>query len=213
MISEESKSARAVIEQLWYRARINAFAHKVAVREASRAAEGYFRREILGALGSILCIVLVYLMSTSESSTAQPWRMVFTFSSIALTLYSTFQSVMANYLHLNVKAADHSHLLNKYQYLAQRAREVKWPGLPTDEVVSLLRDLERDFQLLKATGTEPEDSHFDVAHAIVRKIRDDKDAHIAQSFDIGVGGRVVQHIRNPRDASSKTVSVGRGLQE
>jgi hypothetical protein len=63
--------------------------------------------------------------------------------------------------------------------------------------VALLKDLERDFQLLKATGTEPEDRHFDEAHNLVRKIRDDKEVRIAQSFVVGQVERMAQQIGDP----------------
>jgi hypothetical protein len=124
-----------------------------------------------------------------------------TLASVCFTLYSLYEAVMANYQKLDVKAARHEHLLNSYQFLAQRAREVKWPDLPTQDVVALLMDLERDFALLKATGTEPGDVHFEVAHRIVRKIRSDDNTRIAQSFEIGPVEEVAQHVGDPKTAS------------
>ena len=180
-------SARPVIEQLWRRARINAFAHRAALREASDAAERYFRWEIIATLGSILFVILVYV-STSANATGL-WKysgVAFTLLSIVGTLAALYCSVMANYLKFDVRAAEHRHLLNRYQHVAQRAREVKWPDLPAFKVNALLEDLERDFQLLKATGTEPEDRHFDVAHALVKKIRENSEGRIAQSFELEI---------------------------
>jgi hypothetical protein len=104
---------------------------------------------------------------------------------------------MANYRKLDVMAARHEHLLNAYQFIAQRARAVKWPDLPGDEVVALLMDLERHFALLKATGTEPRDDHFEAAHAIFKKIRHDKDTRIAQSFVVGQIEEMAQHVGDP----------------
>jgi hypothetical protein len=204
MILGEGDNARAVIEQLWYRARINAFAHRVAAEEATKAAEGYFQRELLAALGAILGIILVYLFSTlPKESGMSEWILPTTMASIICTLFSLYESVMANYRKLDVMAARHEHLLNAYQFIAQRARGVKWSELPGKEVVDLLIDLERDFALLKATGTEPRDEHFEVAHDIVRKIRHDKDTRIAQSFDIGPVDLMAQHVGDPKNITAE----------
>jgi hypothetical protein len=109
--------------------------------------------------------------------------------SIIATLGSLFLGVMSSYLKLDVTAADHMYMLNSYQYIAQRAREVKWPDMPYEEVIALLRDLERDFQLLKARGREPEDRHFDVAHELVDKIRRNPETRSARSFEVGSENR------------------------
>jgi hypothetical protein len=207
MNSTEADSARAVIEQIWYRARINAFAHKAAAEEAATQAAGYFRRELIAALSAILFIILVYLFSTSSEAKTilsphippEAVSLAFTFLSIISTVYSLYESVMNNYMKFDVRAARHEHLLNSFQFLAQRAREVKWPHMPTDSVVALLDDLEREFALLKATGTEPADKHFDTAHSIVRKIKGDEDSRLAQSFEVGNVEDIAQHAGDPRN--------------
>jgi predicted membrane protein len=205
MSRPNSDSARAVIEQIWYRARINAFAHRAAAEEASSKATRYFKRELFAALGAILCIILVYLFSTSPEARkilvtvvpAEALSLTFTFLSIIFTLYSLYESVVAHYMKYEVLAARHEHLLNSFQFLAQRAREVKWPDLPPERVFALLDDLEREFALLKATGSEPKDAHFDIAHSIVKKIRDVKDTRIAQSFEVGNVEDIAQHVGDP----------------
>jgi hypothetical protein len=205
MTQSNCDSARAVIEQIWYRARINAFAHRAAAEEASSKATRYFKRELFAALGAILCIILVYLFSTSPEAKkilvtvvpAEALSLTFTFLSIIFTLYSLYESVVAHYMKFEVLAARHEHLLNSFQFLAQRAREVKWPDLPPERVFALLDDLEREFALLKATGSEPKDAHFDIAHSIVRKIRDVKDTRIAQSFEVGSVDEIAQHVGDP----------------
>lgn len=198
MSEQQANSARSVIEQIWYRARINAFAHRAANREASELASSYFRREVVAVLCGILSIILVYMLSTIESNS---WvgvsKLLFTFSSVACTLVSLYYSVMANYKKYNIIASDHEHLLNQYLYIAQRAREVKWPDRPDEDIVALLKDLERDFQLLKATGREPNDRHFEEAHNIVQKIRSDKETQIAQSFEVGKIEEQAQHVGDP----------------
>jgi hypothetical protein len=214
--SHGASSARAVIEQIWYRARINAFAHRAAHEECSQQARGYFRREILASLVAILLVILVYLFSTelndhltkSLGLDIQILSILATFGSIVATLYSLYQSVMANYEKLDVRGARHAHLLNLYQFIAQRAREVKWPDMPSEDVIALLKDLERDFALLKATGSEPEDRHFVIAHGIVKKIQGEKEAQIAQSFPVGVA-QEAQHIGVPTSALPTVPDVPR----
>lgn len=195
----DGESARAVIEQIWYRARINAYAHREAYEEFSKDAKGYFSFELVAALISMMAVILVYVISadTAYFIYYKFLTIFFTLLSVLATLFSLYKSVMANYLKLDVKAANHEQLVNRYQYIAQRAREIKWPDLPSADVIALLKDLERDFQLLKATGNEPEDRHFEGAHKIVRKIRDDKDIQIAQSFEIGVDEKLAQSAGRP----------------
>ena len=192
-------TARAVIGQLWLRARINAFAHREAATENSDRSERSFERELIAALVSILFIIFAYIALTMDrwGEFRELIGLGFTVLSILMTLWSMYESIMANYRKLDVRSARHEHLLNSFQYLAQRARESKWPDLPTEEVEALLRDLERDFALLKATGTEPADRHFDAAHRLVKKIKEDSDARIAQSFEIGHLERVGQHVGDP----------------
>jgi hypothetical protein len=202
---KDSDSARAVIEQIWYRARINAYAHREAFQEASQKSHLFFSVEIISALVSILAVILVYVVSGDPTYFIyhKVLSIIFTLLSVLATLVSLYMSVMANYLKLDVKAANHEQLVNRYQYIAQRAREIKWPDLPPEDVIGLLKDLERDFQLLKATGNEPHDRHFDNAHAIARKIRGDKDVQIAQSFEIGLSEEKAQHIGSSANSSLK----------
>lgn len=179
-------SVRSVINEIWYRARINAFAHRAAATELTRRAKWYFTCELGGALLSIFLVICVYFVSTVPNLQSHPQiqyvAIGLTAGSIVFTLTSLFLGVMANYLRLEVLAENHRHSLNSYQYIAQRAREAKWPDMPNEDVVALLKDLERDFQLLKARATEPEDRHFDEAHAVVSKVRSDPTSSIAQSF-------------------------------
>jgi hypothetical protein len=78
--------------------------------------------------------------------------------------------------------AEHKFYVGSYQYIAQRAREAKWPDKPYEEIVGLLKDLERDFQLMKARGTEPTDDIFEKANAVFDKIGRNSVANSAQSF-------------------------------
>lgn len=187
------KGARDVIEQIWYRARINAFAHKEAMLEYSREETNFFRKTILTSLGSILSIIVVYIISTSKSESINLYYfeinnsyliVFFTFISIILTVWSLYLGIMSNHNRFGIRAEEHKYLLNSYQHIAQRAREVKWPDKPDDEIVELLKDLERDFALLKARGSEPLDKHYDMAHNVFRKVKKDKDTSVAQSFEI-----------------------------
>lgn len=178
-------AARSVIEQIWFRARINAFAHRAAGNESADKAETFFKNEMISALLSIFSVIVVFMASTYPKGDFNSFLIAaFTILSIIFTLFSLFYSVMANCLKLEVIAAEHRYQQNSFQYIAQRARQVKWPDMPEDEVVSLLKELERDFQLMKARGREPEDKHFDVAIQIHQKVHKNPDTKVAQSFDV-----------------------------
>ena len=50
--------------------------------------------------------------------------------------------------------------------------------------LSRVKDLERDFQILKATGIEPQDHHFKRAKEIFVSIGKDADVSGAQSYNV-----------------------------
>lgn len=185
-----NNSAREVIEQLWRRARINAFAHKVALEDYEKQDTVFYKKTIVTSLGSILSIIIVYILSTISDfniygfNTVPTLKVIFTLASVSLTVASLYYGIMNNHGRYGIKAEEHKFLLHSYQHIAQRAREVKWPDKPSNEVIELLKDLERDFALLKARGNEPRDKHFDTAHELVKKINDNSDSRIAQSFNL-----------------------------
>jgi hypothetical protein len=131
-------------------------------------------------------------------------KVAFTLLSISLGLYALYERVIATYLNLEVKAERHRYFLNSYQHIAQRAREVKWPDMPYEDLIALLKDLERDFQLLKARSSEPEDRHFEEAHSIAKKIRGDDDTKFAQSFVVGRIEADAQHVGDPEQGQPES---------
>ena len=194
--TNKAEGAREVIEQLWYRARMNAFAHKEAMLDYSAKETVLFRKTIQASLGSILAIIIVYIFTTLKTEKPDSisicsftiptsfFIISFTFSSIVLTILSLFWGVISNHNRFGIRAEEHKYLLNSYQHIAQRAREVKWPHKPENEIIELLKDLERDFALLKARGSEPLDKHYDTAKEVFNKIKDDSETRVAQSFEI-----------------------------
>ena len=56
--------------------------------------------------------------------------------------------------------------------------------MPNVEMLELLRDMERDFQLLKARGIEPRDKDFGVAHSIMSKVSANEEFKNTQSYPI-----------------------------
>lgn len=184
----QRQNAADIITEIWRRARINAFAHRFAHEEAKARSLINRKKVMRCSLGSILSVISVYLVSTSaESVNITPHAAAV--AAFFLTLVSVFFSIRALYLdvigseeNLRVVAAEHEFLLGSYQYIAQRAREAKWPDRPINELIELLRDLERDFQLLKARGKEPTDTHFRMAHATFADVRRDPVSRAAQSY-------------------------------
>ena len=212
-----TSTARTVIKSIWYRARINAFAHKVASHKNRRYATFLFIGEVVSALLGILFVITVGMISTADTvvfikSHKEVLILGTTFLSVIFAVVALFLSVIANYLKFDTTAAEHKALLGLYQYIAQRAREVNWPDMPASKVLALLEDLERDFQLMKAKGTEPDDADFDAAHKIFHKIRSTPETKVGQSFDVSseialaespvrpVVGMVVQKPKKKADA-------------
>jgi hypothetical protein len=191
---DKHKNARDRIANIWKRARINAFAHKLRHEQLSRRAILFFTGELVSSMLSVLFVILVYIFNSSNGEASQKiakyigidygiTALLCALISIVFALVSTVLSVIENVQKSSVAAAEHKALCGSYQYIAQRAREADWPDLASDLLVELLRDLERDFQLLKARGTEPSDKCFDQALKIFKKVRNDEDTKSAQSFD------------------------------
>ncbi len=187
--SEHAENARTVIRSIWYRARINAFAHKVASERNRRYATLLFISEVVCSLAGILAVISIGMLSNADTikvigANKEIVILVTTFLSVIFTVFALFISVIANYLKFDIVAAEHKALLGVYQYIAQRAREVNWPDMAHEKVIALLEDLERDFQLRNAKGTEPEDRDFDMAHKVFHKIRSKPETKVGQSFDV-----------------------------
>lgn len=184
----QRSNAADIITEIWRRARINAFAHKFAFDEAMDRSLTNRRLILRNSLCSILAVIGVYLVSLNGPALGISPRygaivgLILTALSIIFNLRALYLDVISSEENLRVAAAEHEFLLGSYQYIAQRAREAKWPDRPLEELVSLLRDLERDFQLLKARGKEPHDRHFRSAHAVFRDVRSDPVSRSAQSF-------------------------------
>ncbi|MGH8654010.1 MAG: hypothetical protein ACREYE_18405, partial [Gammaproteobacteria bacterium] len=179
-----AKTSRELIVQIWQRARINAFAHREASNEAATSAHKYFKREVGSALSGIFFVVLAYVFSTSDHDLYRIPSTVSTLAAVVMTLISLYFSVLTHRLKLDVKEVQHERLVNSYLYLAQRTREAQWPAQTEEGVDTLLKDLERDFQILKATGTEPQNHHFERAQEIFVSIGKDEDVSGAQSYDL-----------------------------
>lgn len=180
-------SASRQIENIWYRARINAFAHRFRMEYLSKKDTINYTLNILFTLLSILFTIILYIVlintSKEEMNVNGTWAaVIITLLSIIFTFLGLYFTIMASHKRFAILCAEHKFLLNSYQYIAQRAREAKWPEKPKDEVIELLRDLERDFSLLKARGSEPTNDDFVKAGLLMKKIQDNPTENIAQSY-------------------------------
>ena len=203
------EAPRAVIQNIWHRARINAFAHKFAAESFASSSRWTFLLGLVAGVLSILFVIFVYLMNNAVDARAAMkltamlglnhdiTALLFTLASIIMALLAIVLSVVGSTEKFDVLAAEHRFFCNSYQYIAQRAREVNWPEKPFDEVVELLKDLERDFALLKARGPEPEDKYFVKGARLFNKIHKDKETRIAQSFDISRDQPASERSENP----------------
>jgi len=178
-----------IIEEIWRRARINAFAHREAFESFTTRALVIRGFQIAFTLLSILLLILFYLASSADGEMLKLVgidRKVITVGltilSILFTFIALFLDIGGAELEWKLQAAEHRFLLGSYQHIAQRARECKWPDRPYDDLVELLRDLERDFQLLKARGMEPSDRFFVKANKLFEEVRRDPTSGQSQSF-------------------------------
>ena len=185
-----AENARKFIAETWKRARINAFAHRIAHERALKIARWLDGIRIATTLLSLLAIIAVYILTSADPGLAaligdvhrKEAALIATTASIVLTfvsLYFDFANTVGEY---RVAAQEHKYFLGSFQYIAQRAREAKWPDRPYSQLVELLHDLEKDFQLLKARGTEPTDDIFEKANAMFAKIAAEPVSRTAQSF-------------------------------
>jgi len=185
---EEKQNIVKIVENIWRRSRHNAFAHKCAAERSERCSTMLFVLEIFFSLSSICFIVLTYMLLATDNTifeTVNPKQISFysTLASVICALGGMFFSVLNNYMKNDVKNAEHRSALGLYQLIAQKARVVRWPDMPYEEMVRVLKGLEESFQLLKARGREPNDKDFDKALKIFGKIVADPESKLAQSFN------------------------------
>ena len=157
---------RAYISEIWSRARHNAFAHREAYEYYCRLNKMGLRRQAIFAILGITFTVLVYVFSDEPiKSTA---FLIFATIMMALSPFVSFIQVINGYEQLE---HEHRFKLNSFQNLAQRAREARLLTKRVEDLVGLVEDLERDFQVLKSHGAEPTDKWFDEATRIMQKIQ------------------------------------------
>jgi len=171
------------IKKIWKRARTNAFAHKIAGERAQKNSTHLICAEFIATVLAITFIIFLYMVSGSDARWAGRWATLFTILSIIFTVIGLCLQFLQVHFNYAVVSARHNHNLGSFQYIAQRAREVDWPEKPRNEKIELLRDLERDFQLLKARGNEPSDHDFDLAAELLKKISDNEFTKSMQSFN------------------------------
>ena len=174
--NSEHGNIKEVIEQLWYRARINSLAHKESMYYFGRRDTVWYIISISTSLLSILFIICGYIYKADN--------VLYTILSILFAFFSFFSTVFSNHKRYGFITEEHKYLMNSYLYISQRSREAKLNTKTKEELEILLDDLQRDFSLLKVRGLEPSDEHFDKAHKIVNKVKKDPISSIAQSFDI-----------------------------
>ena len=197
--SDDVDSAKAVIAQIWQRARINAFAHRNAEERLKRKAQELLMSEVALALLSILFIIVVGLVSSNEEPHVSKGQVLgFTIASVVCALGALLCTVINASFKFEAEAEFHAHLQARYQYIAQRSRQVKWTGRPPETVCNLLRELETEFSLLKVVGKEPRDVDFIEATRIFVSVQSDPDTSVAQSFIVGAPEEMARHVGEPR---------------
>ena len=181
--NEDSEASLKIVQehalQIWKRARTNAFAHRNASERYKNSSSKWFFAQIAFSVMSIFSVLLLYVIagdhqsfttllgSFIETGLAQP---LLTLISVLSSLLALVTSVIQNHGGYDRLHMSHNHNHHSYLYLAQRAREVFFPGISIERAMSILEDLERDFQTLKVRGQEPSDVDFDASHKVQEAI-------------------------------------------
>ncbi len=187
---KDKKEIQKRVANIWKRARINAFAHKVALERYAAAARKYNNISFISGLLAMLFTMGLLILSSKDVSELFNQH---SYVLIALKVFITILSIISagfslhygqysNAEHFETQASEHKWLLGAYQFIAQRARSVRWPDMEIEEMIYILRTLEEQFQMLKARGSEPSDEDFEEAHQIMKRIRDRPEIASTQSF-------------------------------
>ncbi len=169
--SQMSKAQKDHIEKIWGRARANAFAHRDATELLSSFSLVMFLYQCLCGLTSLFIVIVLYALISKDSwisTGATP--LYLTMASLIFSIIGLIISVMQNYVRFEERSANHRHNHHSFLYLAQRSREIDSPGIDELTGQALIDDLERDFQILKVRGQEPNDRNFRVGHTFLKGI-------------------------------------------
>ena len=172
-------SVRRRVEQVWKRARVNAFAHREAANQHKMNATWYFKAQVGCGLGAQVALISAYMANAADCD----W--LYTILAVLAVLSSAFGlafGILQNYFGHEREHVSHRHNQQSYLYIAQRAREVAWPGIDYGKAKGIMEDLERDFQVLKARGPEPENENFDAANVLFGKLQEEDKVGKMQSF-------------------------------
>lgn len=153
-------SVRRRVEQVWKRARVNAFAHRDAANQHKRSATRYCGAQVWCGLGAQVALISAYMANAAERD------YLYTILAVLAVLSSAFGlafGILQNYFDHEREHVSHRHNQQSYLYIAQRAREVAWPDIDYGKAKGIMEDLERDFQVLKARGPEPENENFGIS--------------------------------------------------
>jgi hypothetical protein len=187
--SEKLAYIRDHVGQIWARARSNAFAHREAAEEFAEKAHKLFKLQLWLGMLSMFSIILLYITLPTDGGGVEISRLTtrilsggLTLTSVGFSIASLVAGILQNYLGYEKLQILHDHNQHSYLHIAQRAREVKFIGISEERAESILEDLERDFQLLKARGMEPANRHFVAGDALLEKIKRSS-AHYRQSFN------------------------------
>jgi hypothetical protein len=161
---------------IWKRARTNAFAHRIAAENAERKTIWLTAAIALCTVLPIVAVGLTLENVTDGGSVVHPATVFgLTVRHLSITAIisngiALFLSVMAKELKYAESAAQHRTLMAGYQVLAQKARRKEFEGLPNDEVRHLLRNLQEMFETYKSSPYEPGDKDFEKAQERMTKI-------------------------------------------
>jgi hypothetical protein len=189
--SQSCSEAKKAIEQVWSRARSNAFAHRIAFERLEEKSHSYYRKELIFSILSILFVIFSYFILDPGLRTAgltetlgRFFSLCFAILSVVATLFALGISVMANVRKLESAALEHNYQQGFYLYIAQKTRRAMIPHLEYHDLVSLLTEIEDEFKLMKGRGREPSDNDFKAAAKVEKTRQEDENTKKNLSYTV-----------------------------
>lgn len=170
MVDKQDLTNKA--ENIWTRARHNAFAHKVALKRISTRLKCIYSAQILFLIVPIAATGI----SLQQYSFQKPNQTLNLDLLIMLGIITIFSNALALGLGILVEKLQlerncniHKTNLSGYQLIAQKVRSIDDSILPIEDQAAIIRVIEDFFVIFKGMGDEPSDADFDKAQKMLEK--------------------------------------------
>jgi hypothetical protein len=177
--------------RLWKKARINAFAHKIASNRNKRFSQVLSFLSIITGIFSILSILFAYLFSQSVPPNGTEHQaliklltwilphkvdaILIQVATLSFTISSIIFSVLSLIFTITAKFGEYASLSNEHEILQSLCLDISQKISPLktnrssinhNKFLDSLRELEENFRIIKMRGSEPSDADFKKAHYV-----------------------------------------------